>query len=139
MKSRMIILILAIFTFSCNNEFSNDCGLPPQNWFSINLQDEDETSLFNNVYSQDSIQLYNENDSIQLAWWVSEEQMIVGFELIKPNENYFLKLSSSDMDTLWIQWSSKGEQCKSYFLDSLRYNNTAIDNLNSNDVILTKY
>jgi len=143
MKSILIILFLATMTFNCSKNSASeiDCGLPPQNWFSINLQDENENSLFNNIYSQDSINLFNENDTIPLAWWANEKQMQIGFEDIKSSKNYFLELSSLDTDTLWIQWSSTGASCKSYFLDSLRYNNVAIssDKLIGKVVILTKY
>jgi len=140
MKSRILILLLAIITFGCNDELEIDCDLPPPNWFTINLQNEEGTGLFNSVYSQDSIQLFNENDSIQLSWWVSDEQMLVGFEDIEPDNNYFLKLSSSDTDTLWVQWSSQGELCRSYFLDSLRYNNSpvVIDNIVRDEVVIIK-
>lgn len=139
MNYKWIILVVGLISFGCDKP-DLACDLPPPNWFSIDIQDENENSLFNNVFSHDSIQLYHENDTVQLLWWVSAEQMQIGFESIESEKDYFLELSSLDTDTLWVKWSSSGDLCQNYFLDSLRYNDMAISKseLIGNDISLTK-
>lgn len=141
MKLKSIIFLLAIIGSNCNSNDTNlTCDLPPPDWFSIDLQDENENSLFNNVYPHDSIQLFNENDTVQLLWWVSPEQMQIGFESIESDLEYYIRLSSSDMDTLWVKWSTSGELCKNYHLDSLEYNHTPYSKaeLIGNDIVILK-
>ena len=120
---------------ACEEEISPPCELPPPDWFGIDLQDTQGNSLFGSVYPADSIKLFRAQDTI--ATFVRDPSiLVIGFEQVESNEPYFLRLSETDTDTLWMQWKVMFDLCKQYSLDSLRYNGESVSDLRGNVVLV---
>lgn len=134
-KLRLILLITFSFIFINCEKDSTHCD-PPPNSFNVEIQDTQGNNIFENLFNQDSVRLYSDNDTIPISWR-NINQLFIMFELIQVNEEYYLELSSLDTDTISIQWHSTGETCKNYFLDSFEYNNESISEL-EDTVILIK-
>ena len=126
MKGVSSLLVLSLIFASCcrppeDDEMTGPCDPPPQDWFSLEIQDGQGQNLLESTYHPDSLLLSRPGDTIP-TWSVDDARLAIPFTPIDPQVEYFLQLSPLDQDTLHIYWKSYGETCIGYELDSLAYN-----------------
>lgn len=119
-------LLILIFTSCClppqDDDLAGPCDPPPQDWFSLEIHDEQGRNLLESNYPPDSLLLHYLGDTIPTWPTADKTRLAIPFTHLKPETAYFLQLSAVDRDTLQVNWKSYGDTCISYELDKLFYN-----------------
>ncbi len=121
MKKNTLLLLILIFTISCN--LSNDCGecFTPPRQFNFDFVDKDtEENLFvNDTFDKDAVTVFDENDedvNFQMVFY--NEKYILSIAEIGWNtepKTYTIKLSDDVLIVFELDMSTVSSDCCTYF------------------------
>lgn len=129
MKKYVLLFTICLFFLSCGDD-DVDCSLaiPPPNNVLFQLQDPQGNLLIGTTFLQDSFKLFNPSSTVYLKPVTSfSGTLSISFPDIESSDTYFLELSSTDTDTLSLDFNTTPSDCfTSYSLNSFIYNNLVI-------------
>ena len=140
----ILLLNICIILFSCeeNKIIDEPPCLPPPELFNVYIQDSLNNDLIGTTFNIDSIKLYNFEESVTIFKRTEPSNYFsIAFEQIISDEDYFLQLSSSEIDTIQLQWHSWDSGCHgapAYEFDSIKLNGKFVDSFLNSKVVLNK-
>lgn len=121
------ILLASLFLSCATDDDSIDCSLsdPGPNWFEIGFFDTDGNPLIGTVYTQESFRVFNLQEEFYVSPFTggNPNYLIVRYENITNEREYYIELSETDTDTLQFTYAIIQGPCfPNYTLENVWYN-----------------
>lgn len=122
-----LFLIISTTLNSCNR-----CKnvTPPIQYFELSIVDVNNTNLLGTTYNETSFKLYNNYSEIWLNYGptLHGEVLRIEYAQIETNAKYYLELSSTDTDTIKVDFNTTEEKCYDvYDIQSFQYNGQSLN------------
>ncbi|MEX1000712.1 MAG: hypothetical protein WDZ35_01210 [Crocinitomicaceae bacterium] len=127
MSKNLILFFFGLSLFSICSCSKPDCttALPPPDYFLLQIQDTTGNNLIGTTYTDSSYKLTGDNYEAFVSPEPTGPQYMLRIHPmeLKNGEDYYLKLSDADSDTLSVVYSVKEDECfTSFILTSVVYN-----------------
>lgn len=121
------ILFSSLFLSCTSDDDELDCSTvdPGPNWIEMGFFDSDGNPLIGTVYNQESFRMFNSQEEFFISPFLggSPDYLIVRYEDITNDREYYIELSESDTDTLQFTYAVIQGPCfPNYILENVWYN-----------------
>lgn len=144
MKLSKFLFFSLVLLLSCdNNDNEVDCtsALPEPNWFEIGFFNTQGEPLIGSVYQQETFRLFNAESELSISSipFGDPTRLLVRFDDIESDKDYYIELTATDNDTLNFSFESFQGECFLHFnMQQVIYNGDNIQLQNSSQIDLTK-